>query len=105
MCSAGDAVQGCGEGAAASLSALAPEGAIEARYSHSGSLPGVLEQAKCSLLVSARQADQPVSVGTHEGQAIFSFNGIGQAVGVAVNGPEVVSGAKAYDGDWRHPVS
>jgi len=80
LCSAGDAVQGCGEGAAASLSALAPEGAIEARYSHSGSLPGVLEQAKCSLLVSARQADQPVSVGTHEGQAIFSFNGIGQAV-------------------------
>lgn len=76
------------------MSAPVREGAIEARYSHSGSLPGVLEQAKCSLLVSTYQAGQLVSIGTHEGQVIFSFNGIGQAMGVAVNGPEVVVGAK-----------
>jgi uncharacterized protein (TIGR03032 family) len=77
------------------VSAPAPANKItEARYSHSASLPEVLERADCSLLVSTYQAGQLVSVGTHDEQVVFSFHGVDQAMGVAVHERQVAVGAR-----------
>ena len=75
----------------------APESAgtvKEARYSHSASLPEVLERAGCALLVSTYQAGQLVAVGTHQAEVVFSFHGMDQAMGVAVRDGQVAVGGK-----------
>lgn len=75
------------------MSAASGKG-TEVRYTHSASLPEVLERADCSLLLSTYQAGQLVSVGTHEGQIVFSFHRLDQAMGVAVSDRQVAVGAK-----------
>lgn len=59
--------------------------AVRTDYRHSTSLPHVLAQAGCAVLVSTYQAGQLVAIGQHEGEMVFSFHGIGQAMGIAVD--------------------
>lgn len=66
----------------------------EAAYTHSASLPDVLEQAGCSLLVSTYQAGQLVGVGTHDGAVTFDFHRFDQAMGIAVGDERVAVGAR-----------
>jgi uncharacterized protein (TIGR03032 family) len=56
----------------------------EVGFRHSPSLPDVLEQHACSLLVSTYQAGQLVAIGVDHGQPTFSFRSFDRAMGVAV---------------------
>lgn len=58
--------------------------ATEVRFQHSTGLPGLLEQAGCSLLVSTYQAGQVVAVGVADGQVTFSFRRFDHAMGLAL---------------------
>ncbi|TIC89340.1 TIGR03032 family protein [Nocardioides sp. GY 10113] len=66
----------------------------EIRFHHSPSLPRVLEEAGCSLLVSTYQAGQLVSVGVADGRLEFAFRRFEQAMGVAVGAERVAVGGK-----------
>lgn len=66
----------------------------EVRFHHSDSLPAVLGQAGCSLLVSTYQAGQLVAVGVSEDKVNFSFHRFDQAMGVAVGADQVAVGAR-----------
>jgi uncharacterized protein (TIGR03032 family) len=68
----------------------------EASYTHSASLPDVLIQAGCSLLVSTYQAGQLASIGVDTGSesVSFGFHRFDQAMGVAVGRDRVAVGAK-----------
>jgi uncharacterized protein (TIGR03032 family) len=61
----------------------APTG-TEVRFQHSASLPGVLLDAGCSLVVSTYQAGQLVAIGVADDQVAFSFRRFDRAMGVAV---------------------
>jgi uncharacterized protein (TIGR03032 family) len=69
-------------------------GFTEARFTHSGSLPGVLTVANCSLLVSTYQAGQLVGIGVHDDAVQFSFHRVDQAMGVAVGDGEIAVGSR-----------
>jgi len=66
----------------------------EARFSHSGNLPELLESLNCSILVSTYQAGQLVSIGSHAGKIRFSINQFEQAMGVAVAPNRLAIGSK-----------
>lgn len=61
-----------------------PTSATEVRFHHSDQLPGVLEDAGCSLLVSTYQAGQLVAVGVADGRLNLAFRGFDRAMGIAV---------------------
>lgn len=69
--------------------------ATEVRFHHSTDLPGVLEAAGCSLLVSTYQAGQLVAVGVAEGRLSFSFRGFDRAMGIAVGPDRIAVAGKA----------
>jgi uncharacterized protein (TIGR03032 family) len=56
----------------------------EVEYQHSPGLASVLEQARCSLLVSTYQAGQLLALGTARGELTFSFRRFDHVMGVAV---------------------
>ena len=62
----------------------------EVRFHHSDSLPGVLSDAGCSLLISTYQAGQLVALGVADGGLSFSFRRFDRAMGVAV-GPDRIA--------------
>ena len=67
----------------------------EARYHHSGTLPAVLAEAGCSLLVSTYQAGKLIAIGMAEDDSVhFSFHGFDQAMGVAVAPERIAVGAR-----------
>jgi uncharacterized protein (TIGR03032 family) len=66
----------------------------EVRYQHSESLPGVLSEAACSLLVSTYQAGQLVAVGVAEGQPTLSFRRFDRAMGVAFGADRIAVAGK-----------
>lgn len=68
--------------------------ATEVRFHHSAQLPGVLEAAGCSLLVSTYQAGQVVAVGVADGQLSFSFRRFDRAMGIAVGEDRIAVGGK-----------
>jgi uncharacterized protein (TIGR03032 family) len=67
---------------------------MEAGFTHSASLPDVLGQAGCSLLVSTYQAGQLVAIGVDEGRVAFDFHRFDQAMGVAVGEDRIAVGVK-----------
>jgi uncharacterized protein (TIGR03032 family) len=67
-------------------------GDTEVRFHHSDLFPRVLEAAGCSLLVSTYQAGQLVAVGVADGQLIFSFHRVDQAMGIAVGTDRIAVG-------------
>jgi len=70
------------------------ERGTEVRYHHSSSLPSVLEDAGCALLVSTYQAGQLVAIGVADGRLSFSFRRFDNAMGVAVGEDRLVVGGK-----------
>jgi uncharacterized protein (TIGR03032 family) len=66
----------------------------EVRFHHSAQFPRVLEATGCSLLVSTYQAGQLVAVGVADGQLIFSFHRVDQAMGIAVGADRIAVGAQ-----------
>jgi uncharacterized protein (TIGR03032 family) len=62
----------------------------EVNFRHSHSLPEVLHEAGCSLLISTYQAGQLVAVGVADDELTFSFRRFDRAMGVAV-GADVVA--------------
>ena len=66
----------------------------EVRFHHSESLPDVLSDAGCSLLISTYQAGQLVAVGVADGQLTFSFRGFDRAMGVAVGADRIAVAGK-----------
>jgi uncharacterized protein (TIGR03032 family) len=64
----------------------------EVRFHHSALFPRVLEEARCSLLVSTYQAGQLVAVGVADGQLTFSFHRFDRAMGVAVGADRIAVG-------------
>jgi uncharacterized protein (TIGR03032 family) len=73
---------------------VSADGLTEVRFQHSDTLPGLLAELGCSLLVSTYQAGQVVAVGTHEDRLAFSFQRFDQAMGVAVRGGRMAVGAR-----------
>ncbi len=59
-------------------------GPTEVRFLHSAGLPEVLDEARCSLLVSTYQAGQVVAVGLADGGLTFSFRRFDHAMGLAL---------------------
>lgn len=70
--------------AAEETAASTDRAATEVRFQHSIGLPGVLAEARCSLLVSTYQAGQVVAVGVADEQVTFSFRRFDHAMGVAL---------------------
>jgi uncharacterized protein (TIGR03032 family) len=66
----------------------------EVRFHHSALFPRVLEEARCSLLVSTYQAGQLVAVGVADGQLTFSFRGFDRAMGIAIGADRIAVGGK-----------
>ncbi|MCB0894144.1 MAG: TIGR03032 family protein [Nocardioides sp.] len=66
----------------------------EVRYRHSTSLPGLLEAAGCSVLLSTYQAGQLAAVGVADGRLSFAFRRFDHAMGVAVDGDRIAVGGK-----------
>lgn len=73
--------------AADEKAASTERGPTEVRFHHSTGLPGLLEEAGCSVLVSTYQAGQVVAVGVAEEQLTFSFRRFDHAMGLAL-GPD-----------------
>ncbi|WP_395696175.1 TIGR03032 family protein [Nocardioides sp.] len=67
----------------------------EVRYHHSTSLPGLLEDSGCSVLLSTYQAGQLAAVGVAEGRLSFAFRRFDHAMGVAVGTDRIAVGGKA----------
>jgi uncharacterized protein (TIGR03032 family) len=61
----------------------------EVHFRHSDSLPRVLSEAGCSLLISTYQAGQLVAVGVADGELTFSFRRFDRAMGVAVGADRI----------------
>lgn len=59
-------------------------GPTEVRFHHSKSLPALLGEAGCSLLVSTYQAGQVVAVGVADERLSFSFRRFDKAMGMAL---------------------
>ena len=73
----------------------------EVRFHHSASLPRVLSEAGCSLLISTYQAGQLVAVGVADKQLTFSFRRFDRAMGVAVGADRIaVAGERQI---WELP--
>jgi uncharacterized protein (TIGR03032 family) len=68
-------------------------GATEIRFDQAR-LPGVLEEAGCSLVVSTYQAGQLVAVGVAEGELALSFCGFDRAMGIAVGSHRIAVAGK-----------
>lgn len=66
------------------MSPAAERPAAEVGYRYSPSLPDVLEERGCSVLVSTYQAGQLLALGVAEGRPSFSFRRFDRAMGVAV---------------------
>ena len=66
-----------------------PGQGTEVRFRHSSSLPRVLSEAGCSLLISTYQAGQLVAVGVADGELTFSFRRFDRAMGVAVRADRI----------------
>lgn len=60
-------------------------GPTEVQFRHSTGLPALLDEARCSLLVSTYQAGQVVAVGMAEEQVTFSFRRFDHAMGLALS--------------------
>lgn len=73
----------------------------EIHFHHSASLPRVLSEAGCSLLISTYQAGQLVAVGVAGGQLTFSFRGFDRPMGVAVGADQIAVAGK--DQIWSLP--
>jgi uncharacterized protein (TIGR03032 family) len=73
----------------------------EVRFHHSASMPRLLSEAGCSLLISTYQAGQLVAVGTSEDQLSFSFRRFEKPMGVAVGGDRIAVAGK--DQIWSLP--
>ena len=67
----------------------------EVRFQHSTSLPEVLTQSECSLLLSTYQAGQLVGVGVDGGAVNFSFHRFDQPMGVAVGADQIAAGVRS----------
>jgi uncharacterized protein (TIGR03032 family) len=70
------------------------EPGTEVHFNHSASLPGVLSEAGCALLISTYQAGQLVAVGVAEGQLTFSFRRFDRPMGVAVAADRIAVAGK-----------
>jgi uncharacterized protein (TIGR03032 family) len=89
------ATRGPEPGAASGSLADASAGtSTEVRFQHSAGFPGVLDEARCSLLVSTYQAGQLVAIGVADGQLHLSFRRFDRAMGVAVGETEVAVAGK-----------
>lgn len=69
-------------------------GATEVRFHHSTGLPGLLEDARCSLLISTYQAGQVVAVGVADGELTFSFRRFDHAMGLALGADHLAVAGK-----------
>jgi uncharacterized protein (TIGR03032 family) len=69
-------------------------GPTEVRFHHSTGLPGLLDEAGCSLLVSTYQAGQVVAVGVAEEQVTFSFRRFDHAMGLALGADRLAVAGK-----------
>ena len=70
--------------AADETAASTERGSTEVQFRHSTGLPGLLESAGCSLLVSTYQAGQVVAVGVAGDEVTFSFRRFDHAMGMAL---------------------
>jgi uncharacterized protein (TIGR03032 family) len=73
----------------------------EVHFHHSDSLPRVLSEAGCSLLISTYQAGQLVAVGVAEERLTFSFRRLDRPMGVAVAADRIAVAGK--DQVWSLP--
>ncbi len=69
-------------------------GPTEVRFHHSTGLPGLLEEARCSLLISTYQAGQVVAVGVADGELTFSFRRFDHAMGLALGADHLAVAGK-----------
>lgn len=73
----------------------------EVHFHHSDSLPRLLSEAECSLLISTYQAGQLVAVGAPAGELSFSFRRFDRPMGVAVGDDRIAVAGK--DQIWSLP--
>ena len=87
------------ESEASTTSTPASNGArgTEVRFHHSALFPRVLEEARCSLLVSTYQAGQLLAVGVADGQLVLTFRGFDWAMGIAVGADQIAVGGRGAD--------
>jgi uncharacterized protein (TIGR03032 family) len=80
-----------------------PDGELgtEVHFHHSASLPDLLSEVGCSLLISTYQAGQLVAVGVVEEQLTFSFRRFDRPMGVAVGVDRIALAGK--DQIWSLP--
>jgi uncharacterized protein (TIGR03032 family) len=80
-----------------------PDGELgtEVHFHHSASLPDVLSELGCSLLISTYQAGQLVAVGVVGEQLTFSFRRFERPMGVAVGADRIALAGK--DQIWSLP--
>jgi uncharacterized protein (TIGR03032 family) len=96
-----------GSGRAAATPAVPPEIGrndglgTEVHFHHSASLPRLLSEAGCSLLISTYQAGQLVAVGVAGGKLTFSFRRFDRPMGVAVGADRIAVAGK--DQIWSLP--
>jgi protein O-GlcNAc transferase len=64
------------------------------RFRHSPSFVDVLEQMRCSLLVSTYQAGKLIAIGAVDGRLRLSFHEFDQAMGVAANRETIAVGTR-----------
>jgi uncharacterized protein (TIGR03032 family) len=69
-------------------------GPTEVRFHHSTGLPGLLDEARCSLLISTYQAGQVVAVGVADGELTFSFRRFDHAMGLALGADHLAVAGK-----------
>lgn len=67
---------------------------VELKFEYSPNFPVILEQLHSSLLISTYQAGQLISVGTQNGQLVFSFSQFEQAMGIAVSPSKIAVATK-----------
>jgi uncharacterized protein (TIGR03032 family) len=87
---AGDEPPASPTGAATTAAAL-----TEVRFHHSADLPRLLEEARCSVLVSTYQAGQLVAVGVDEGRLHLAFRSFDRAMGIAVGADRIAVAGKS----------
>jgi len=66
----------------------------EATYNYSPSLPALLEELGCALLISTYQAGQVASVGVVDSRLHVQMRRFGQAMGVAVDAGRIAIGSR-----------
>jgi uncharacterized protein (TIGR03032 family) len=85
------------ESGAPTTSTPASNGArgTEVHFHHSALFARVLEDLRCSLLVSTYQAGQLLAVGVADGQLVLTFRGFDRAMGIAVGADEIAVAGRA----------